>query len=175
MTRFRNYVAAGAGIVFLSIVLAVTGASTALASHVEGAAHRFVNNPSTQPANVHVGGTPFTARVGSTWSEGFTGSPTASISIPSGKRLIIEFVSMRAFVSPGQRVHASINTASTPSNGTYHLQFAPQGNFTRDLLVATEAMRVPANATTVTISASRSSGTGTGSWLATVAGYLVPA
>ena len=103
----------------------------------------------------------------------------ASIAIPEGKRLIIEFISARAQGPAGQKFIAQIQTsvARTESpRGIYWLVFFPQGTFsTIDVFTASQPTHIFAEPVypPVQFVATRTSLTGTAFVEATITGRLV--
>ena len=111
--------------------------------------------------------------------ESGTTQNNASIAIPEGKRLIIEFISARAQGPAGQKFIAQIQTsvARTESpRGIYWLVFFPQGTFsTIDVFTASQPTHIFAEPVypPVQFVATRTSLTGTAFVEATITGRLV--
>jgi hypothetical protein len=101
------------------------------------------------------------------------------ITIPEGKRLVIEYVSARAQGPAGQKFIAQIQTSVTKAEsprGVYWLVFFPQGTFsTIDVYTASQPMRIFADPSTppALFVATRTGITGTAFVEATISGYLV--
>jgi hypothetical protein len=100
------------------------------------------------------------------------------IAVPAGKRLVIETVTVQAFVPAGQKLLAQINLVGGGTFAQHNLMLTPQGGFNFDLLdyfAATESMRLYADqGSAVPFSLTRSSSDANfwgGSY--TVSGYLV--
>lgn len=145
-----------------------------------------------------IGGTVNAAQSG-TWSVGLTGTPSVqivplepyqrqqdygfsvgdifaagTISIPSGKRLVIESVSVLARVPAGQSVIFSL----VPDLGVVHARHfitaVAQGSFFgQDVFAATEDLRLYAT-DEITFIAERSGSVGLGGLTFSISGYLVP-
>jgi hypothetical protein len=103
-----------------------------------------------------------------------------SITIPEGKRLVIEYVSARAQGPAGQKFIAQIQTTVSHTEsprGIYWLVFFPQGTFSSiDVCTASQPMRIlaePGNPPLMFVT-TRTSITGTAFVEATISGYLVP-
>jgi hypothetical protein len=111
--------------------------------------------------------------------ESGTTQNNASIPIPEGKRLIIEFISARAQGPAGQKFIAQIQTsvARTESpRGIYWLVFFPQGSFsTIDVFTASQPTHIFAEPgyPPVQFVTTRTSLTGTAFVEATITGHLV--
>jgi len=111
--------------------------------------------------------------------ENGTSQNNVSISIPEGKRLVIEHVSARAQGPLGQKFIAQLqtNVAHTESpRGIYWLVFFPQGTFsTIDVFTASQPMHVysePGNPPLLFV-ATRTAINGTAFVEATISGFLV--
>jgi hypothetical protein len=101
------------------------------------------------------------------------------ITIPEGKRLVIEYVSARAQGPAGQKFIAQIQTSVTKAEnpcGVYWLVFFPQGTFsTIDVYTASQPMHIYADPATppALFVVTRTGITGTAFVEATISGYLV--
>lgn len=102
------------------------------------------------------------------------------IAVPSGKRLVIETVTLQAFVPAGQKLLAQLNMVGGGTFAQHNIVLTPQGGFDFDLLdyfAATETVRLYADSgSAVPLHVTRSSSDGNlwgGSY--TVSGYLIDA
>ena len=106
---------------------------------------------------------------------GETGSP--SITVPAGKHLIVETLSVQVDVTPsGSRIEAFLNYTSAGNTVTLFVPLTyaftqPSNNF--DFYVALQSVRLYADpGTTITVTAT-SPGGSTGTMFVTASGYLV--
>jgi hypothetical protein len=172
MKSIKIYAMAGAAAVALAFVLSATGAEQAVAEVVS---HVIVDNTPAQsiPVRDVSGRDPFTVALTQSWPVGGTYT-SIGYTIPTGKRLVVEHVSVRANVPSGQRVRGNLVTPSTPYPGTPSIPFSWQGNFSgQDLLVGSLPMRAYVDGK-VTLTVLRNSSSGSGNWQATIIGYLIP-
>ena len=84
------------------------------------------------------------------------------ITVPAGKRLVIESVTARATLPTGQRVILSISSTTSGRDAMHYIAVTPQGSFpTYDAYAATSAVRIYADAdTTIRFEARRSADAG---------------
>jgi hypothetical protein len=170
MSRTVSLIVGVAAALFLTLAVVSVVAPPATATHVDGAPHTFVNNPSTEPVNVTITPQAFERTISASWAAGASIS-SSSFAVPSGMRLVVEYVTISAGVPAGQRVRAQVTASAVP----HYVEVAPQGNFGLDRFVSAQAMRAYAGpGTTVTVYAYRNSSSGTGSWVGSLTGYLTP-
>jgi hypothetical protein len=130
---------------------------------------RDVDNPARQPFQI---GFPFTMNSG-------TEQVFQSITVPDGKRLVIEYVSMGSGSVPvGQHLFIILRTFVGGVGAFHYVAVTPQGRLAppnvADTFVASQPMRVYADpGTTVTIQMQRDSGYAACGPNLTVSGYLV--
>lgn len=130
---------------------------------------RDVDNPARQPFQM---GFPFTMNSG-------TQQVFQSFTVPAGKRLVIEYVSMGSGSVPvGQHLFIIITTTVGAVGAFHFVAVTPQGSIpppnAADTFVASQPMRVYADpGTTVTIQMQRDSADGACGPNLTVSGYLV--
>jgi len=100
------------------------------------------------------------------------------IAVPAGKRLVIETITLQAFVPAGQKLLAQLHMVGGGTFVQHNIMLTPQGGFNFDLLdyfAATETVRMYADqGSAVPLHVTRSSNDANfwgGSY--TVAGYLV--
>jgi hypothetical protein len=173
MRIIKTYAVAGGVAIALAFVLSATRVDRALAEVVS---HVIVDNTAGQAVPIRdvSGRAPYTVSLGAGFgSYTLTNKP---FTVPQGRRLVLESVSVRTEVPVGQKVFAYIKTLSTPDLGAHWLMFTPQGTFFgHDELVATQSLHVYANQGTNYVYVGRNSSNGTGTWTATLVGYLIPA
>jgi hypothetical protein len=112
-----------------------------------------------------------------------TFSPTETqksdtFTVPSGKRLVIEQISVDGFVASGQKVRAALLANTNSDLATFGVEMVPQGSFPGqgDVFVGNEHLRVYADpGTTVFVTLRRNDGTGDGRFEVGLSGYLVDA
>lgn len=102
------------------------------------------------------------------------------IAVPSGKRLVIETITLQAWVPAGQKLLAQINMVGGGTFAQHNIVLTPQGGFDFNLLdyfAATETVRLYADSgSAVPVNVTRNSSDSNlwgGSY--TVSGYLVDA
>ena len=184
MKGMLAFAAAGGVVVLLALALfELSHPGPAQATHVEGAGHVFVNNPTGQAVPIRdvtppaqavpirdvSGRDPFTVYLTGSWSSGVY-LTSKTFTVPSGKRLVIEYASIDGFTSSGH-AFAELVTPSTPSNGHYFFEFTSP---TSSGFTAAQPMRAYANAGTSTLILTRNATSETGQWEATIVGYLIP-
>src|SRR5262245_13589439 len=129
MNSFKTWVVAlGAAVVF-TVVLVGTGAERAVAEVVS---HVIVDNTPAQaiPVREMSGREPFTASLNGAWTSGGSTAATGSFVVPAGKRLVVEYASVRAAVPSTQRItQARLCAVSTPSSACHGLVFSFQGTY----------------------------------------------
>lgn len=122
------------------------------------------------------GGQPFQSSLEIKLPAGTAGA-NGAVTVPTGKRLVIEYVSGRGNVPDGQRCWFSVITRlSTASTGTEH--FLPTDQTpaagTKDQSTAGQVVKLYADAgNTVTLRAVRDGSTGDGVARMAVSGYLL--
>ena len=173
MKGILTFAATGGIVALLALgFLALTDAGPALATHVDGAGHVFVSNAPGEaiPVRTMDGRAPHTVYLSGSWSSGQFQS-SKSFTVPSGKRLVVEYASIDGFTGSGH-AQGELVTPSSPSNGHYFFEFTSpfSSGFT-----AAQPMRAYANAGTSTLILTRNSTSGGGQWEATIVGYLIPA
>src|SRR2546426_4319810 len=104
MKNLRSYLVVAASTGVLTLMLAFTNAGPAVADAMRPLLVRDVDNPAR-----------LAIQVGSSldWEDGSTSTSVTFpglAPIPAGKTLVVEFVSVRAHVPPGQKVQASFFT-----------------------------------------------------------------
>ena len=113
----------------------------------------------------------------STTESGTNVSTLNVATVPAGKRLVIEFVSMTGQVPPGQHVEIMELTTSNGLGGISHafvIHPQPDAVIGDALFRANQSLRLYANAgTQVTALFRRSSTAGSANYLVTISGYLV--
>jgi hypothetical protein len=184
MKSMLAFAAAGGVVVLLALAfLALSDPGPAQATHIGGAGHVFVNNPSDQAVPIRdvtppaqavpirdvSGRDPFTVYLTGSWGSGVYQS-SKTFTVPSGKRLVVEYASIDGFTTTGHGF-AELVTPSAPSNGHYFFEFTSP---TSDGFTAAQPMRAYANAGTSTLILTRNATSGTGQWEATIVGYLIP-
>ncbi len=99
----------------------------------------------------------------------------AITTVPAGKRLVIEYVSVLASGPTGQRYQASIGVRQGTTAGLYFLALSPQGTFDfNDQLIAGQPTRLYSDAgTSVGVELVRSATASTAFGIFTISGYLV--
>ena len=98
-----------------------------------------------------------------------------SIPVPSGKRLVIEYLSLFGNLPAGQRLNVSVVTLVSGLRASYRPQINTQdaGDGTTSVS-ASEVMRVYADSgTIVSLNATRSSSTGSGPLTVSISGHYV--
>src|SRR5262245_30835910 len=104
MKRILALACAGGALALLAAgLLALTDAGPALATHVDGAGHVFVNNTPGEavPVRTMDGRSPYTVHLSGSWSSGNSQS-SKMFTVASGKRLVIEYASLDGLTgSPG--------------------------------------------------------------------------
>ena len=128
MFRFKNYLIVAAGVCIVAFALGITPLESVVATHVEGAAHVFVNNPSTSPVpvrDVDNGRQPFTTRAFTFVSP--LESSTTMMTVPAGKRFVIETIGVQADVPTGQKMRVTLlaTVKTTGGNSVYPPLCAP--------------------------------------------------
>ena len=106
-----------------------------------------------------------------------TGGQNGSVTVPKGKRLVIEYVSGEAFLPTGQKCLFSVITSlKGQTTGTRHyLESAPYGKFgAPDYFRAAQLVRLYADpGTTVMLRADRDLAGGDGLARMSLSGYLI--
>ena len=104
---------------------------------------------------------PFQANIGLGMNPG-TLSSNFEITVPDGKRLVVESVTARATLPTGQHVILSISTTTSERDALHYIALSPQGTFpTYDAYAATSSLRIYADAgTTIHFEARRSADVG---------------
>ena len=159
-------------IIFAVLALATleTGRTTVIAApNNQPQLVRDVDRPAAQP---------FLQRSAPTFVQGFAFAMGDSFTVPDGKRLVIEFVSLQLQVPPGQNVlFARLDTDTNPTAPIdlvltlSHPGTDVQGN---EIFVATHRVfAIFEPGTVVRPTAFRNSGTGTGTMFVSIGGYLV--
>jgi hypothetical protein len=176
MGGIKVFAAVGGVLALVAVGFAIAEAGPARATHVEGATHVYVNNPTGEPIPVRdmSGREPFTVSLSGLWNSGDKTSSKA-FTVPSGKRLVVEYVSVNANVPTGQRVRGYLYGNSTPVAASF-LLFTREGSFgTYDVFVAAQPTRAYLNAGASSLVIQRSSDAGLTGWSGSVVGYLIPA
>jgi hypothetical protein len=101
MNKFKNYIWMAAGFVVLAAVVSGVTVAPAVAQMVKAALVRDVDNPALQPVAIPL---------------------TDTFKVPSGKRLVIEYVSWRGTANQGFVVAAGI---ATVTNGVSLIHYVP--------------------------------------------------
>jgi len=119
----------------------------------------------------------FQATVTVTLDQGFVGQ-NGAVTVPAGKRLVIEYASARAFVPSGQNLAFSIDTSLNGENVSefHHLPSTQQftsGNITQ--FIAGEQVRIYADSGILILRADRDNPNGTGTFIFTISGHLIDA
>ena len=176
MRIVKTSLAAGGVAVVLAFVLSATGAERALAVVIS---HVIVDNTPAQavPVREMSGREPYTVSLSSAWNSGGSTAATASFTVPSGKRLVVEYLSVRAAVPSGQRItQGRVCGPSTPSSSACHaISFVFQGSFNGfDNFTAAQPMRAYLNAGSSSVSVFKNSTIGSSGWQGAVVGYLIP-
>jgi hypothetical protein len=127
--------------------------------------------------NINDAAQPFQAGVGVTQT-GTNVSLVTIATVPAGKRLVIEFVSMLGQVPPGEHVELlELNTIADPFGGATHellVNEQPAAVSGDALFRASQQVRLYANAgSQVKALFRRSSSAGDATYTATISGYLV--
>jgi hypothetical protein len=110
-----------------------------------------------------------------TVADGAMGVFDSSITVPAGKQLIVEFVSISAAVPTGQKLRSSISTTVGGSTASYAVPVNSQdpANDTTDVIIANQALKVAADpSSTVSLYAVRNSSKGTATVTISVSGYF---
>jgi len=104
---------------------------------------------------------PFHANIGLGMNPGMQYS-NFEITVPAGKRLVIESITARTTVPDGQHVILHLTTTTSGRDAIHYIALKDQGAFpTFHPFVATATIRIYADAeTTIRFSAQRSNGTG---------------
>jgi hypothetical protein len=173
----------GVAILVCSIILA-----GALSAHAGGGPDVCINpscnavkvaNDATDPVVVTQIDAPdrraFQATVTVTLDQGF-GGQNGAVTVPPGKRLVIEYASARAFVPAGQNLVFSIDTSVNGENVSefHHLPSTQQftsGNTTE--FIAGEQVRIYADQGILILRADRDNPNGRGTFIFTISGHLV--
>ena len=121
------------------------------------------------------GGQPFQASTTAPFAPNVLVSDVNLVTVPQGKRLVIEYISALGVVPTGQRVRVNIRIITSGRFGTHALPLIPQGSFSGfDNFSASLPVRLYADpGTLVSGEASRDAGTGNGSLTLSISGYLV--
>ena len=115
----------------------------------------------------------FQAVVQGTWQDG-DGSANQTLSIPAGKRLVIEYISMTASLAVGQTLVDVFFKATLDGNEVdFRIALAANGSF--PISPYTHAIDKPVHiyADSLLVTAFRSPGSGGGSYALRISGYLV--
>jgi len=99
----------------------------------------------------------------------------ASIPVPEGKMLVIEFVSVNGSAPPNHQIYLSLLTRVAPDNffRPHYLQYTKQDYGSFNHYTANQQVRIYADAPTVTVRLQHFPTIGTVSFRVTVSGYLV--
>ncbi len=106
-----------------------------------------------------------------------TGGQNGFVTVPVGKRLLVEYVSAESFLPAGQKCLFSIilSLAGQASGTRHYLMSTQMGPFgSRDLARAGQVVSLAADAGTVMLRADRNDATGQGLARMSLAGRLVP-
>jgi len=126
--------------------------------------------------NINDAGQPFQASAGMVQS-GTNVSTLTVATVPAGKRLVIEWVSMTAQVPPGQHAEIMEITTSSGSGGASHafvIHQQPNAVVGDALFRVNQSLRLYANAgTQVSALFRRNTGAGTANFHLSISGYLV--
>src|SRR5262245_51457912 len=132
---------------------------------------RDVDNGVSQPFTV--------TRTSLVWGDGIFDAPLDMATVPAGKRLVVEQVSVIALTNPGsdQKVFAWIETTNGATLSKYYLTGNDVGTFPNGIsqeFIASSLMRSYADAgTTVRVVTRRNSSNGPGRVDVTLSGYLI--
>jgi hypothetical protein len=105
--------------------------------------------PGWGPASVHEEfGQPFTKEIQSWLDAGVMHAEGTPFTVPAGKLLVIEFVTVWAALEPGaaNNAFASIRTTLGGQPHEHYILMSKQGTFGADLFVATQPLRIYAEA-----------------------------
>ena len=176
MSKLRSYLITAVGIVFIVSVLSIT-ATGVVHSHTRGAARVRVVNTVDHPVlvrDVNDARQPF-QRVVSIPNPAGSLFAAGNFTVPGGKRLVIEHVSILSAVPPGQKVLLIMNTQVEGQPADHFLLADFQGSFGgTDRFFVSQPIRVYADpGTSVVIRTERTSTGGNASYAATVSGFLV--
>ena len=187
MRSVKGYLLTGTGVAVLVCSITLAGSLPARAG---GGPDVCINptcntvrvaNDAGNPVVVAQADTPdrhaFQATVTVTLDQGFVGQ-NGAVTVPPGKRLVIEYASARAFMPAGQNLVFSIDTNLNGENVSefHHLPSTQQftsGNITQ--FIAGEQVRIYADSGILILRADRDNPNGTGTFIFTISGHLVDA
>jgi hypothetical protein len=185
MERTRFYLLIGTGVALLACSLVIGALSS---THAGGGPDVCINRACNTVRVASDAGNPivvreadslenhaFQATATVTLDQGFLGQ-NGFVTVPQGKRLVIEYASARAFIPAGQNLVFSIDTNLNGENVSefHHLPATQQftsGNTTE--FITGEQVRIYADAGFLILRADRDSANGTGTFIFTVSGHLI--
>ena len=147
----------------------INGSPTFLVGNAESAPlpTRDVDNPARQPFQRFL--------VGALNEGEFNAGDPVSITVPSGKRLVIEYVSFIGLIPTGQKLRVRVD-AHAGGSASHHLTLSNEGSFQggKEDYKASQLVRIYGDPETdVMFGVARNNGTGTCSFNISVSGYLV--
>jgi hypothetical protein len=162
MKRLQTSLVAAAGVLMLVFVLNAVGSKRVMAA-LGFTPVRDVTNPALQPF-AHLFFLNFSAS-----------DDSDSITVPPGKRLVIETVSVRGFLSTGLKADFKLQATTSFANVSYVFPTTSVGNFlSRDRLESTQSVHIYADpGTLVSVSAQKNSSGGSAVAEYSISGHLV--
>lgn len=122
MSRFRKFLLASSGVVVLSVILSVSGMGAAIAESAKPLLVRIVNTTDEPVPTSEV--PPEPVALGQRLI-GLNQDHHTLMTVPEGKQLVIEFITVAASMGSHLRPAANINVTSSGKNSQHGIGFSP--------------------------------------------------